>query len=64
MYTDLKVVHFNPRKREFSLLINIPRAPHSVSEIQQSRTITCTNIDVLLNIGPGAREEGVVRERR
>ena len=50
------VVHFNPQKREFSLLLNIPHSPYSM--LGCNRTITHTIINVLLNIGPGAREEG------
>ena len=55
---DLTVVHFNPEKREFSLLLNIPRPPYSM--LGYNRTITRTNINVLINIGPGAGggEEG------
>ena len=45
------VVHFNPQKREFSLLLNIPCPPYSM--LGCNRTITRTNINVLLNIGPG-----------
>ena len=41
----------NPQKREFSLLLNIPCPPYSV--LGYNRTITLTNIDVSLNIGPG-----------
>ena len=43
---------FNPPKGEFSLLLNIPRAPYSM--LGYNRTITRTNISVLLNIGQGA----------
>ena len=49
---NLTVVHFNPEKREFSLLLNIPRPPYSM--LGYNRTITRTNINVLINIGPGA----------
>ena len=47
-----RVVQLNSSK-EFSLLVNIPRLPCSM--LGYNRTITCTNINVLLNIGPGAR---------
>ena len=43
---------FNPPKGEFSLLLNIPLAPYSM--LAYNRTITRTNISVLLNIGQGA----------
>ena len=56
---NLTVVHFNPEKREFSLLLNIPRPPCSM--LGYNRTITRTNINVLINIGPGA---GGGRKRR
>ena len=56
---NLTVVHFNPEKREFSLLLNIPRPPYSM--LGYNRTITRTNINVLINIGPGA---GGGRKRR
>ena len=56
---NLTVVHFNPEKREFSLLLNIPRPPYSM--LGYNRTITHTNINVLINIGPGA---GGGRKRR
>ena len=49
---NLTVVHFNPEKREFSLLLNIPRPPYSM--LGYNRTIARTNIKVLINIGPGA----------
>jgi len=49
---NLTVVHFNPEKREFPLLLNIPRPPYSM--LGYNRTITHTNINVLINIGPGA----------
>ena len=39
-------------RQEFSLLLNIPRAPYSM--LGYNRTITHTNINVLINIGPGA----------
>ena len=42
----------NPQKREFSLLLNIPRSRYSVSGY--NRTATRTNINVSLNTGPGA----------
>ena len=47
-----KVVQLNS-SREFSLLLNIPRLPYSM--LGYNRTITYTNIKVLLNIGPGSR---------
>ena len=56
---NLTVVHFNSEKREFPLLLNIPRSPHSV--LGYNRTITRKNINVLINIGPGA---GKGRKRR
>ena len=56
---NLTVVHFHPEKREFSLLLNIPGPPHSM--LGYNRTITRTNINVLINIGPGA---GGGRKRR
>ena len=56
---NLTVVHFNPEKREFSLLLNIPRPPYSM--LGYNRTITRTNINVLINIRPGA---GGGRKRR
>ena len=56
---NLTGVHFNPEKREFSLLLNIPRPPYSM--LGYNRTITRTNINVLINIGPGA---GGGRKRR
>ena len=56
---NLTVVHFNTEKREFSLLLNIPCPPYSV--LGYNRTITCTNINVLINIGPGV---GGGRKRR
>ena len=56
---NLTVVHFNPEKREFSLLLNIPRPPYSM--LGYNRTITRTNINVLIKIGPGA---GGGRKRR
>ena len=49
---NVTVVHFNPEKREFSLLLNIPRPPYSM--LGYNRTVTRTNINVLTNIGPGA----------
>ena len=49
---NLTVVHFNPEKREFSLLLNIPRPPYSM--LGYNRTVARTNINVLTNIGPGA----------
>ena len=52
---NLTVVHFNPEKTEFSLLLNIPRPPYSM--LGYNRTIARTNINVLINIGPGAGEE-------
>ena len=51
---------FNSEKREFSLLLNIPR-PGPYSMLRYNRTITRTNINVLINIGPGA---GGGRKRR
>jgi len=54
------VVHFNPQKREFSLLLNLPRPPYSI--LGCNRTITHTNINVLLNIGPGAGGGGGKKE--
>ena len=56
---NLTGVHFNPEKREFSLLLNIHRPPCSM--LGYNRTITRTNINVLINIGPGA---GGGRKRR
>ena len=56
---NLTVGHFNPEEREFSLLLNIPRPPYSM--LGYNRTITRTNINVLINIGPGA---GGGRKRR
>ena len=56
---NLTVVHFNPEKTEFSLLLNIPRPPYSM--LGYNRTIARTNINVLINIGPGA---GGGRKRR
>ena len=56
---NLTVVHFNPEKREFSLLLNISGLPHSM--LGYNRTITRTNINVLINIRPGA---GGGRKRR
>jgi len=53
----------NPQKREFSLLLNIPCPPYSM--LGYNRTITLTNINVSLNIGPGAqrgREKEVKKE--
>ena len=47
-----KVVQLNS-SGEFSLLLNNPHLPYSM--LGYNRTITCTNINVLLNIGPGAR---------
>ena len=41
-------------KREFSLLLNILRPPYSM--LGYNRTIMRTNINVLINIGPGAGE--------
>jgi len=52
-------MHLNPEKREFSLLLNIPRPPYSM--LGYNRTIPRTNINVLINIGPGA---GGGRKRR
>ena len=49
---QLNIVHFNPEKREFSLSLNIPRSPYSM--LGYNRTIRCTNINVFINIGPGA----------
>ena len=49
----------NPQKREFSLLLNIPRSRYSV--LGYNRTVTRTNINVSLNTEPGA-ERG--REKR
>ena len=40
-------------------MLNIPRPPCSM--LGYNRTITCTNINVLINIGPGA---GGGRKRR
>ena len=45
---NLPVVHFNPEKREFSLLVNIPRPPYSM--LGYNRTITRTNINVFIEI--------------
>ena len=56
---QLQVVHFNPEKREFSLLLNILRPPYSM--LGYNRTITSKNMNVLINIGPGA---GGGRKRR
>ena len=56
---NLTVVHFNPEKTEFSLLLNIPRPPYSM--LGYNRTIARTNINVLINIGPGV---GGGRKRR
>ena len=56
---NLTVLHFNRQKRKFSLLLNIPCPPYSMSEY--NKTITRTNINVLINIGPGA---GGGRKRR
>jgi len=54
---NLTVVHFNPQKREFSPLLNIPRPPlFNIIDITEMRTIAPTNIYVLLNIGAGAGE--------
>ena len=50
--TILSVLYFNTQKREFFLLLNIPRPPYSM--LGYNRTITPTNINVLLNNGPGA----------
>ena len=47
---------FNPQKREFSLLLNIPIPAPLCSMLGYHRTIMRTNIYVLLNIGPGAKE--------
>ena len=41
----------NPQKREFSLLLNIPRSRYSV--LGYNRTVTRTNFKVSLNTGPG-----------
>ena len=49
---NLTVVHFNPQKREFSLLLNIHCSPYSM--LGCNRTITRANMNVLLNTGPGA----------
>ena len=46
---NLTVVHFTPEKREFSLLLNTPRPPYSM--LGYNRTITRSNINVLINIG-------------
>ena len=46
----------NPQKREFSLLLNIPRSRYSM--LGYNRTITLTNINVSLNRGQGRREVG------
>ena len=51
MLYNLTVVHFNPEKREFSLLLNIPRPPYSV--LRYNRTMTRTKVNVLINIGQG-----------
>ena len=56
--TSSTVVHFNPQKRQFSLLPNIPRPLYSM--LRYNKTITRTNINVLLNIGPGTR--GVIKQ--
>ena len=56
---NLTVVHFNPEKREFSLLLYIPHPPCSM--LGYNRTIVRTNINVLINIGPGV---GGGRKRR
>ena len=53
-----KVVQLNS-SREFSLLLNIPRLPYSM--LGYNRTVTCTSINVLLNIGPGAK--GGIKKR-
>ena len=50
------MLYFNTQKREFFLLLNIPRPPYSM--LGYNRTIMPTNINVLLNIGPEAGEEG------
>ena len=49
----------NPQKREFSLLLNIPRSRYSV--LGYKRTVTRTNFNVSLNTGPGAE---IGREKR
>ena len=49
----------NPQKREFSLLLNIPRSRYSV--LGYNRTVTRTNFNVSLNTGPGAE---LGREKR
>ena len=41
----------NPQKREFSLLLNIPRSRYSV--LGYNRTVKRTNFKVSLNTGPG-----------
>ena len=50
----------NPQKREFSLLLNIPRSRYSV--LGYNRTVTRTNFNVSLNTGPGGG--GIGREKR
>ena len=51
----------NPQKREFSLLLNIPRSRYSV--LGYNRTVTRTNFKVSLNTGPGGGGE-IGREKR
>ena len=51
----------NPQKREFSLLLNIPRSRYSV--LGYNRTVTRTNFNVSLNTGPGGGGE-IGREKR
>ena len=63
------VVHSNPPKREFSLLLNIPHPPYSMLGCNKTLMfvrviIVHTNINVLLNIGPGAGEGRKKRGRK
>ena len=64
MYTDLKVVHFNPRKREFSLLINIPRALHSVMRYNSREQLRVQTLTFCSTLGQGreGRRSGTRKE--
>ena len=56
-HTGVPPWEFNcQKKRVFSFAKYLPPPPPPCSMLGYNRTIMCTNIYVLLNIGPGARE--------
>ena len=51
---DVTVVHFNPQKGDFSLLLIVPHSPIQCWNITEEYYAHCTNSNVFLDIGPGA----------